>query len=1255
LEIEIRDDVGLSNGVQSCDVRLLSLDGIYLNESRTGTNARHLPIIQGSRASIAVMCSTLGTYYLQTATTIDEANPFSNIGEILSKSSQNLLILKIEGQAVIAAEQTEPPMDLSSISRPSYLNSLVSNDILPLDNNKIWSIGLEQQGCCPSGNTLTTASKYWLGIGTDCTLPCLTDVACNTLYGPDYSVSYIPSVTASLCSYSSYLGSASDLIKQNLTLTYRHSAVIDETEEVTIWGRDVSVSHPFHLHVNHFQILSYDNLIGTGDSIALLYGNPGDWRDTYPSLPGKTTIRMKYTDYPTERIIHDSFLVYEDLGLISSFSVSLTPEVVIIPEEIPEIIPDVILPDVVEPEIISYIPNSADNYNGSVAELCDAKGTSFSYIETIDIRSRIRTITSNSCPNHFSVCQSEECGGEYVTRAAPKQMVWRLPLYPSFAKANTDTTCTTNVIAVALNGVGIMGQSDGETAICGTPGEYGQAGDGRTSCGIYGESDGTKYCGDAVVNDGKSFDKCGGHADSNGIYHYHVVPTCLMRQLTVDTDVDSNVVSHSSTLSTFISSPTVSISPQIGWALDGFPIYGPLGPHGTPMMPCGSDGAHPNYCLDLCNGFEGVLKGIDDYVYRYYITGEVGDGECNDFIQNGGDCTRMNSKCCVSTLPRTVFKPYTIGCFRGCPIGTSGCVLSGIRGTTDTYLPKVSSFVSTVFNESSFASNIQSSTSSELNEQQVDPIADNNIISVAKITNYGAPKVAIRIPNNRSISISTFSSSSGVSETTYENLGPGNDDTFISGIAVNEATDTMYYATQDGLYSIKTVGSQDKTHLVAGILSITINGYNFGSSVNDIKVLSIRGIACTSVILVSSNQITCLSVKPGVTGSDINSDDVFLSVLGGNTQGVYFNPEIVIRSNSGRPIIASINFEIQPFLPYALSIRLPETDNDIPTLYWSNIAIGGYSIQRCRLDGSQIETVLYDVQRSLGLIVSTREKINGIIHENADDILFFTDTSKGTISRFQVPCLVYNNIYNNIEIGRDSRTVIMSGLEIPTGITIEISSNSIFTSIFDGTVLYLKLSMSMSIGGSNDNHVAAEVDLRIGRRSLPSWSKIVIRGNSKSRFTSVAALPTCISNANTNLNCPLKWQQQRIFALDTNQQMIYTTSENGFPLVAMDVTAGFGIKSSIAWPMAITNSITYSDYNGGTSAVLYIAEFLGKIWKLKLPFSSDGTLSKSLLIAPEILLDLSKFPSSEKIREYISNARDSGVNSAKLISFEILG
>ncbi|CAM9714886.1 unnamed protein product, partial [Sphacelaria rigidula] len=52
---------------------------------------------------------------------------------------------------------------------------------------------------------------------------------------------------------------------------------------------------------------------------------------------------------------------------------------------------------------------------------------------------------------------------------------------------------------------------------------------------------------------------------------------------------------------------------------DGFPVYGHLGPEGTSMLSCGTDGAHETYCLDECNGYEGLHPEIDNFVYRYYL------------------------------------------------------------------------------------------------------------------------------------------------------------------------------------------------------------------------------------------------------------------------------------------------------------------------------------------------------------------------------------------------------------------------------------------------------------------------------------------------------------------------------------------------------------------------------------------------------------------------------------------------------------
>ncbi len=76
----------------------------------------------------------------------------------------------------------------------------------------------------------------------------------------------------------------------------------------------------------------------------------------------------------------------------------------------------------------------------------------------------------------------------------------------------------------------------------------------------YNSSDGMTYNNDGVWHrnayyfEGPSFDNCLGHPDQRGCYHHHVNPTCLYN------DKDSS--KH---------------SPIIGYAFDGFPIYGAYG------------------------------------------------------------------------------------------------------------------------------------------------------------------------------------------------------------------------------------------------------------------------------------------------------------------------------------------------------------------------------------------------------------------------------------------------------------------------------------------------------------------------------------------------------------------------------------------------------------------------------------------------------------------------------------------------------
>lgn len=107
---------------------------------------------------------------------------------------------------------------------------------------------------------------------------------------------------------------------------------------------------------------------------------------------------------------------------------------------------------------------------------------------------------------------------------------------------------------------------------------------------------------DAVAHEVQ--DSCGGHPQQSGEYHYHDIPSCLTKGESKN-----------------------RASGLVGYALDGYPIYGPRGAHGKLLS---------NDDLDACHGqvskvyFEGRWQRI----YHYNATLEY---------------------------------PYTLGCFHGTP------------------------------------------------------------------------------------------------------------------------------------------------------------------------------------------------------------------------------------------------------------------------------------------------------------------------------------------------------------------------------------------------------------------------------------------------------------------------------------------------------------------------------------------------------------------------------------------------------------
>ena len=157
-------------------------------------------------------------------------------------------------------------------------------------------------------------------------------------------------------------------------------------------------------------------------------------------------------------------------------------------------------------------------------------------------------VLSDGIPNH----QTDNFPTSYNPNRILKQDYrFHIPLSPKFAEKPVKTPF--GPIGVAVNGIPFYNPYNRE---------------GR----------------DAVMGpNAEIFDSCCGHPDQMGRYHYHKYPVCIRSPF-------SNTAEGHSAL--------------IGWAFDGFAIYGPNGEDGKPPTD-----------LDECNGHVDAQRG-----YHYHVS-----------------------------------------------------------------------------------------------------------------------------------------------------------------------------------------------------------------------------------------------------------------------------------------------------------------------------------------------------------------------------------------------------------------------------------------------------------------------------------------------------------------------------------------------------------------------------------------------------------------------------------------------------------
>ena len=197
----------------------------------------------------------------------------------------------------------------------------------------------------------------------------------------------------------------------------------------------------------------------------------------------------------------------------------------------------------------------------------------------------------------FSENNAGASGGNNPNAIASGTETFRIPLKPTNNATATDTSLGT--VGVAVNGIPI----------------YNPFEDGNQTAAT-----------------GRIFSGCCGHPQLTGVYHYHKYPTCLRL---LKGDIWQSEKEKCDELDALVAAG--GHSPLIGFALDGWPVYGPVGwkdaSRASKLLKSSYTGTNDSYGnpayvaasgdLDECNGLISPTPEYPEGIYHYVMTLEA--------------------------------------------------------------------------------------------------------------------------------------------------------------------------------------------------------------------------------------------------------------------------------------------------------------------------------------------------------------------------------------------------------------------------------------------------------------------------------------------------------------------------------------------------------------------------------------------------------------------------------------------------------
>eukprot|EP00941_MAST-03F_sp_MAST-3F-sp1_P005180 g5180.t1 len=332
LEASYTDALILNFDANACETYIIAWDGVSLDKPR-GPMTTPIMLVQGSRCDILIRCWQ--NTKVSSSIPVDmasEVNSFFGAGTSVY-NYENVFEIVIDHQGDdtfkkngMKTKPEQPSKDFNPSSplpeRAPYLVDMRDEDKIEITDRKEFVLQKaivkfqdppitrfeKAVAAWPNGQSTSGLKRLAEGKVSPDFLKKPLFMINNSLFNPDEIFH-----TMKLGGFGEWTIRSEVTIGESFRKKGVCGNVTDSQEDCNV---NLGEQHPFHVHINHVQVISIAP--ESGKNIFSSFGMEiGDFRDSLPSPEGGSiTVRTHYADFVGDVILHCHILFHEDLGMM---------------------------------------------------------------------------------------------------------------------------------------------------------------------------------------------------------------------------------------------------------------------------------------------------------------------------------------------------------------------------------------------------------------------------------------------------------------------------------------------------------------------------------------------------------------------------------------------------------------------------------------------------------------------------------------------------------------------------------------------------------------------------------------------------------------------------------------------------------------------------------------------------------------------------------------------------------------------------